>query len=357
MRAILNLLTLSAIAILMAYGAVSCTVDSTYDYYTEASEFHGHYNGPIGEDNGHDYFICLSDKGFDADSSYIPGVFYYYFDIFSDSPSARESIMIPEGHYVLGSRDKSIKGTFTPNYSIFVECTAAGNSRQVTFSKGHLEVSHRDGLYLMEAELTDAAGMTHYVRYEGPATLSDESYNTVTEYKTVDTDIEIEATNVAASAYEGPAGNSNVLLSLTDMQPDGEGYALTPGSIVNLDCYMTLTKDGGIRPGQYRLTTHWSPDFTIAPGEMQDGYILGTTVEHYGTDGSSYLGFISDGEVTILREDQTYTVTFTLTTINGRQVSGSYSGPLDVRKNHSQMPKTYTRPVHNPMARAQFQTR
>lgn len=343
-------------------GMVSCSADRSFDFYTEASVCIGQYNGPIGEHGSHNYFICLSDKGFSPDSTYIPEAAYYYFDIFSDIPADSSSISIPEGQYILGKRNGSISGTFTPNYSITVECTENGKSTQMPLSKGVLHVYRKDGRHIIKAELTDAAGMTHCINYTGPALLADRSGKVLTEFSPLTGNLDINATSCAISSSEGPAGNSNVTLSLTDMETDGKGLALPPGSIVNIDVFMPVPSESRLVPGTYNLTPAWGHDFTVSPGELQDGnYFVGTTVEHYDGE-KGYIGFMEKGTVSIAYDDITgnHTISFELTSSNGHVITGSYTGNsfiLHKSSTDAGYSRTFQRPVYTPTAHSGFTVR
>ena len=362
MKTIPRSFTTVIVMAILTCATISCSKDCTYDYYTEACKLYGQYNGPIGNMDEHDYFICLSDKGFDSDSSYLPGVVYYYFDIFSRTPADKDRIALPEGHYTLGSRDESITGTFTPNYSIFVECTKAGNSRQLTFSKGFLNVSRNDGEYVLEAELTDVAGMTHYLRYQGPMEISDNSAGAGKDYSPLNEDLKIDATSYSGSIYSGNGPYSNILMSFTEMPVDADGHATMPGSIISLDCCMILSGDGSIPEGQYTVSSDWGSDHTVCPGEIQDGYIVGSIIENYDTEGNARLDFVREGTMSVLKtEDGLHYVTFALTTATGHTVSGSYHGDLPVPSlrtvpslDSGQERLTFRRPVTKPVSHSNF---
>lgn len=357
------------IAAVAALAAASCTKERSTDYDTEMLEFAGNYYGAIGDNGEHCYYICLSDKGFSNSGELIPGALYYYFDIFSTAPSDASLITIPTGLYTLGARGTTAVGTFTQENSIFVQTGRYDVPVELVFSEGHLEIDRDDnGRYTFEAELTDVAGMTHRLHYTGPAVLTDYSQGTGT-YLDLNTDLNIQAIQAMAIDTEIPGLGqdiSNVILSMTDMSSDAEGYVIPPGSIINMDCYMVLTEDGRIPEGRYDITDNWmTEDSALSPGETIDGYYVGTLAEHYDDGGHAYLGFVNSGFMTVSHtEDSGYSVVFDFSTTTGNKVTGRYSGPISIQPagtpataSRSAADSRLHRPVFNPMTHSHYTVR
>lgn len=356
------LLLLTAI---IAAAAVSCRKDNSADYDTEALIFYGDYNGAIGNNKECNYYICLSDIGFEDDGTLLPGGRYYYFDIFSTAPSDPKHITIAEGTYSLGPWGETAVGTFTPNYSLFEEASRYGGNLQITFTSGIMTVSRNGDIYTFEAELTDVAGMTHRVSYSGPAPFADYSTGG-TDYLPLEQTLSIQAKAAIGSVndrMEGLADTiSNVILSFTDMDIDADGYTIRPGSILNIDCYMKLTEDGRLPGGHYHVSPDWGTDSTLSPGEVNLDQIYGTVVEYYDAQGSAYLGLITEGSLHITNStEMNYNIMFAFTTSLGYEVAGNYYGQLDLlpyqNTSVSKAPaagKRLHRPVSCPTTRSHF---
>ena len=335
------------------------------DYHTEAFEFYGEYNGTIGNNGEHNYFICLADDTFDAQGASKPGASYYYFDIFS-SPSVPDSdITVPPGRYVLGVPEATNVGTFSPNFSLFVGNDRSGRPIELTFSNGILNITLTEaGMYEFTAELTDLTGMTHYVHYIGPAVLTDNSQGIIDGYQPLASDLDIQAHAANATLYDMDGlgdGISNVILSFTDMELDAEGYAIPPGSILNIDCYMRLTDDGRIPAGIYDIAADWGQrDSTLSPGEEINGQLVGTLVENYGDN--AFLGLITEGSLHIIDSTEIqYNITYVFHTDTGYELTGSYHGPLNLASastaSISKDGPGLHRPVPSPLTRQHYKVR
>lgn len=337
------------------------------DYHTEAFEFYGEYNGAIGNNGEHNYFICLADDTFDAQGAAKPGASYYYFDIFSSPSVPGSDITVPPGRYVLGVPGATNVGTFTPNYSLFVGNDRSGKPIELTFSNGILNITLTEaGMYEFTAELTDLTGMTHYVHYIGPAVLSDNSQGIIDGYQPLASDLDIQAHAANATLYDMDGlgdGISNVILSFTDMELDAEGYAIPPGSILNIDCYMRLTDDGRIPAGIYDIAADWGQrDSTLSPGEEINGQLVGTLVEHYDDNSNAYLGLITEGSLYIMNSaGLQYDIMYVFHTDTGYEITGNYNGSLDlITATAASIAKdrpSLHRPVPSPLTRQHYKVR
>ena len=227
-----NHLTLYLILLLSVTALASCNIDGeSYDYYTETFELYGEYNGGIGVQGEYNYYICLTNAT-DGNEQQGPGTSYYYFDIFSTqgTPDRNGEISLPSGTYTLGVRGATAIGTFTPDYSYYTGSDRYGDHIELGFSNGILRINGDDrGYYEIEAELTDMAGMTHYVHYVGPVEITDRSQGIINGFQQLAQDLNIQAHAANATLYDNmdglADGISNVILSFTDMELDNEGYA------------------------------------------------------------------------------------------------------------------------------------
>lgn len=90
-----------------------------YDITLEASESYLDYYGTSYSNNGEEnYWLILSDLGFDNEGYGYDNGHYYTFDLYSDvTPSDLSNLKVPEGTYTLGLEGETAVGTFTPDYS------------------------------------------------------------------------------------------------------------------------------------------------------------------------------------------------------------------------------------------------
>lgn len=356
--------------LLMSMTALaSCKIeDGNYDYYTETFELYGEYNGAIGNNGEYNYFICLAEDTFDGEGNAKSGVSYYYFDIFSTqgTPDNNGTVHIPAGTYTLGTQGTTNTGTFTPNYSIFVGNDRYGNHIELGFSSGIIRIAcNGPGLYEIEAELTDMAGMIHYVHYIGHATAEDNSQGIIDRYLALEKDLGIQASVANATIHDNMkdiADNSlsNVIFSFTDMDLDSDSYAIPPGSILSIDSYMTLRQDGSIPEGTYSIAADWGKRAsTLSPGEEINGQLVGSLVENYDGGTSACLGFIVEGSLQITCPTASqYNISFVFLTDNGHEISGSYSGPMELTETVTSQPGTRLhRPVPKPRSSSYYTVR
>lgn len=358
------------ILLLSLIATASCKIDSKdYDYYTETFEFYGEYNGAIGNNGEYNYFICLAEDSFDEHGYAKAGVSCYYFDIFSTqgTPEHNGTVQIPAGTYTLGTQGTTNPGTFTPNYSIFVGNDRYGDHIELGFSSGIIRITcNGPGYYEIEAELTDMAGMTHYVHFLGQATADDSSQGLIDSFLPLGQDIDIQARAANATLHDNMKditdnSLSNVILSFTDMDLDSYSYAIPPGSILNVDCYMTLLPDGSIPEGTCSIAADWGKrTSTISPGEEINGQLVGTLVENYDGSTNVCLGFILEGDLQITcTASCIYNITYVFLTDEGYEISGSYSGPLELTETvvTTQSGTRLHRPVPKPRSSSYYTVR
>lgn len=356
---------------ILATGLFSCRSEREADYYFEATAMDGEFNGPIGNSGEFNYYIHLSDKGFDSAGNAMPDGTYYRFDIFSSAPQTDDNITIPAGRYILGSRGATACGTFTSDYSLFFTNGSGHDSgTQLVFSEGVVDISYEGKTCILDAELTDVAGMVHKVSYTGPVHLKDNaSMAPELEIMPLEQDLYIFSDNITATSY-GTVNNNgiyNIVFSMTDMPYDSQGNAITPGNILNMDCYASLTDDGRIAPGNYEILQYWgTQDYTLSPGGIVNDRFVGTLAIHYNNNGSASLGLLSSGILNIshIKDKEgrnAYRLEFCFITDDGYQVSGSYEGPVKlsgkVQSSTEMEQKSSRRPVSTPFAHSVFSVR
>lgn len=361
---------LFVIAVLAA-GISSCRSERDADFHFEATVMDGEFNGPIGNSGEFNYYIHLSDKGFDSAGNALQDATYYRFDIFSSAPQTTDDISIPAGRYILGSRGSTACGTFTSDYSLyFTNGSERGQGTQLVFSQGYIDISYENGKYSVDAELTDIAGMTHKVSYKGPASIKNNALMAPElEINPLDQDLYIFSDSITATNY-GTVNNNgiyNIVFSMTDMPYDSQGNAITPGNVLNMDCYASLTDDGRIAAGNYEIDQYWgTQDYTLSPGGIINDRFVGTLAIHYNNNGSANLGLLSSGTLNISHNRDSegtisYILDFVFITEDGHQVTGSYEGPVTLKNQDPSATemeqKSRRRPVSTPFAHSVFSVR
>lgn len=138
------------------------------------AEYYGNEFSVGGEQN---YYVILSDLGFDSEGSAYEGGHYYAFDFFSDVvPTDLSNIVVPEGTYTLGESGLTDAGTFTSDYSGYTDFE---EMMQYSFVTGEVVVTHEGSNTKFECVVVDEVGRTHTVTYNGPCSVSDASQTSV----------------------------------------------------------------------------------------------------------------------------------------------------------------------------------
>lgn len=143
-----------------------------------ADDCHADYYGDQfsvgGEQN---YYVILSDLGFDAEGYAYEGGHYYILDIFSDvAPTDLSNIVIPEGTYTLGESGLTEAGTFTSDYSSYLDYV---EMMEYPFAAGEVVVTHEGSNTKFECVIVDVTGRTHTVTYSGSCNVGDASQASV----------------------------------------------------------------------------------------------------------------------------------------------------------------------------------
>ncbi|WP_300799155.1 Ig-like domain-containing protein [uncultured Alistipes sp.] len=150
------------------YEDITFVADDCYaDYYGDQFSVGGEQN----------YYVILSDLGFDAEGYAYEGGHYYILDIFSDvAPTDLSNIVIPEGTYTLGESGLTEAGTFTSDYSSYQDYV---EMMEYPFAAGEVVVTHEGSNTKFECVIVDVVGRTHTVTYNGPCNVGDASQMSV----------------------------------------------------------------------------------------------------------------------------------------------------------------------------------
>ena len=114
------------------------------------------------------FYLFLSDKGWDANGWELPNATYYRFDIYTDIIDATEGLYIPYGTYTLDMNDSCEPGTFSMSYSgYYIMDDEAWDYVTVEyFADGTVTISEEG----VVAEIRTIGGDTHVVTYSGAVT-------------------------------------------------------------------------------------------------------------------------------------------------------------------------------------------
>lgn len=141
------------------------TVEFTANYFD--GEYYGDYYSPgIGN-----YYLHLSDNGFQESGYALPNSTYYRIDLYSDyfSGSEVEYLQLPYGTYTLDLENTFAHGTFSVNYSKMLGSDTEGNFViEKQFEAGELVVNEEGAVLKVTIE-----GKEHVVTYKGATLVAD----------------------------------------------------------------------------------------------------------------------------------------------------------------------------------------
>lgn len=125
-----------------------------------AADIDGNYYGTAYSDF-YNYYVILSDIGFDAQGKALPNGTYFYFDMYSATPNSTADIVIPNGVYTLNN--SYTKDTFSINDSKMLITNEANKGTNIYFREGTMTVTSEG----IEALIETKNGEKYRVVYEG----------------------------------------------------------------------------------------------------------------------------------------------------------------------------------------------
>lgn len=281
------------------------------------------YYGTSYSNNGEEnYWLILSDLGFDNEGYGYDNGHYYTFDLYSDvTPSDLSNLKVPEGTYTLGLEGETAVGTFTPDYSEYRDSSVSG-PYEATFTEGEITISYSGDNMVAEAVLVDNLGQVHHVTYEGPCNTADPVEYTVIEMNSL---AKGQMINYGAAYGDKSFDYNNWTIYLADATVDLDTLG-GEGDILQLEINTEGSATTEITPGPYEMAMTLEP-FTSIPGFVQEGYCFGTW---YINGGSPY-NPASSGSATISKEGDVYTIDFEFNDDASHVTyKGSFTGTLEL---------------------------
>lgn len=321
------------------------TGESPYDIDFKASYLGGEYYGDwlgFGNDN---FYIILSDAGFNEDDTENPDGQFLIIDLYSPIATDQNNPVPSTGDYDANSTDQefSINCGYSYYYYTDAEGTVCG---KINLAGGKLSISERDMLYTLEAEFTLEDGRSVHCKYEGPFVLP--AYNENNDrLPLLETDINTTFTGASATNYGNEYGASNIAVVFWDMEEnESTGNLVAPGHLFKLDLMTDLT-DGSIDPGQYVVDAYGTFEpFTYIEGSIIEFYGIelpvGSYIQHYAEDGTvDGYGFVNSGTVDVTRENGVYTFALHLEMVGGYSLEATYTGGITIIDGQQAAPRSH----------------
>lgn len=248
------------------------------------------------------------------------------------APSSAEAwIPLPDGKYTMGAEAANGIWWNMESYNVLTNYIKAENkTNEMTPESGELTVSHNGDLTVIAGTLTVGEDI-YNIAYNGTLLFKNESADSSDRIQDP-----INTTFIDGSAiYKGvKLGYGVVRLELVDQQTNEEGVIPNGATLLKADINIpphdyATGAFASVPAGNYEISFS-SGDFTANPG-FDDGENIptGCYAVYKDMSGTSLYGMISDGSISIEKQEDVYTITADFTTEEGVSVKGTYSGKLD----------------------------
>lgn len=277
----------------------------------------------------YNYYVTLSDKGFDEEGYALPNGTYFQADLFSTVEAGSGDIRIPDGVYTFDADDTFEAGTFSSSYSQLVLTNETGGGKVIYFVGGTMTVTSEGIELVVETE----EGEKYCVVYEGEPVVDGEP-----PLSNLEGDHSVSSDNGYFYGehwgdYFG-VGKEDYLLSIYE---DGENFS---GDSFLLEILNNNT------PGDITGTYYPLPYSAAYSGDITGNcFLIGEYEEFDGTlfpIGSWLLSIngneityeraapLEKGEMVITKEDGVYTFTFNGYDDAGNKITASVKGTADI---------------------------
>lgn len=277
------------------------------------------------------YYVALSDNGFDADGYAQPNSTYFFFDMYSATPNSTADIVIPNGVYTLDLDNSYTADTFSSDYSRML-FSDDDQSTTIYFSEGTMTVTSEGIEVLLENE----NGEKYHVVYEGAPVIEAEPLSNLEDDYAADTDNGYFYAENWGDYFE--IGKNDWLVSVYTEAPDPD-TGKSSGEVFMLELLNDSSED---IVGTYSPMTMTD---ALAGNATGNTYLIG----EYEQDGEdlyplcSWLLSITDnvingeimapmaeGEVVITKNEDVYTFTYNGYDDAGNKITASIDGYADV---------------------------
>lgn len=255
------------------------------DILFEANFSSGGYYGEMYSPGTDNYFISLSDNGFDDNGNVIPNTTYYRLDLYAPRHTGawQEYMPLPVGVYHFDPEDTLAEWTFSADYSEYVTSDAAGFTTKLELESGVLTVTE-DSTTLQVV----IAGQSHFVTFTGEHEILN-----VTPKPEEDRELTLD---YAYAVYYGdkftPDTADNFYLYLSDKGLDEYGFEQAGGIYYAFDLYTECVEDMVLPYGTYA----WDANDSLAAGTVSAYY---TTYYSVNNEGTGYNDKIYPTEATV----------------------------------------------------------
>lgn len=264
----------------------------------EANYSSGAYYGDQYSPGVDNYFISMSDNGFDDNGYVKPNSTYYRLDLYAPKYEGQwqEYMPLPVGEYHYDAENSYAEWTFSADYSEYVTTSDTEVNPKILFESGTLVVTEE--LTTLTAVVE---GKTHIVTFKGDHIIGNVAP------KPMDSR-DLKATSAYAIYYGDkftPDQADNFYLYLSDKGLDEYGFEQAGGSYYAFDLYTEQVSDMVLPYGSYV----WDDNDTLAAGTISAYYTKYYVINDDAT-GYAESVYPTSGELTVTEEGITAAVWF-----------------------------------------------
>ena len=153
----------------------------------------------------------------------------------------------------------------------------------------------------------------------------------VAEDGTIGNDIDFTVLNTYSDSVDGDDNIMRISINLTDMEMSEDRTTTPPGTMLNIEAYTPLDKNGRIASGIYGISSSAGNNLTLVPGEMTgEKQPAGTYAIYYDETGTPAYGIIESGTMTVTENGGygKYDIVCDFTTAEGYRITCDFSGEL-----------------------------
>ena len=255
----------------------------------EANYSSGAYYGDQYSPGVDNYFISLSDNGFDENGYPKPNSTYYRLDLYAPKYDGKwqEYMTLPVGEYHFDTENSLAEWTFAADYSEYVKTNDTEVSAKLRFESGTLIVGEDKTTLTVVVE-----GETHTVTFSGDHIIGNVAPKPM-EGK------ELNITHAYAVYYgtKFTPNADNFYLYLSDKGLDAEGFEQAGGTYYTFDLYTECVEDMALPYATYA----WDDKDTLAVGTISAYY---TKYYRYNDEGTGFAESAYPTEATLTVTDR-----------------------------------------------------
>ena len=277
------------------------------DYGTEANNFSlALYTDMTADEDG--YF---NSKGSDVQ-----------IDLYAEGGEDEDgNITLVAGTYTLSDDEDYPAGTFSVDYSKWFEIDDAGEQTRYGIKEGTVVIAANGDAYDIKINLVDSLGNTRIGTYNGELDVYDEREDPYDGEPTEAEKITVNAPKDSIEAYNYGdyynSGTDNLAI-----------YVWDDNTTVSLSLYVASGATT-LPVGEYKFADDYS-DMSLEAGEL---YYSMFAIGSYAVTEDAYY-WLTDGTVNVsLGEDSIYTISGTLTSHYGSEISVNYTGKVAIEDN------------------------